>query len=100
MRARGVSCGVMEWIKRNTVRRYGRVRRKWENRIARRMYQSSTVQWVHWEDVDHCHVRERWNSTYTGETVSAGVREEGGGKKMMRNLKVLLPWPSLQLGVH
>lgn len=40
-RAWEVNCGVEEWVKRNTLRCYGHVRRMMEARMAKRVWQSS-----------------------------------------------------------
>ena len=39
--ALGVRCGVVEWVKRNSLRWYGHVRRMTEERLTKRVYQSS-----------------------------------------------------------
>ena len=39
-RKEGMSCGVMEWMKRNTLRWYGHVNRLEEDRLVKRVYDS------------------------------------------------------------
>ncbi len=39
----GIKCGVVEWMKRNTLRWYGHVRRMEEDRLVKRVYDSEVA---------------------------------------------------------
>ena len=42
-KAEGINCGVVEWVKRNTLRWYGHVRRMPEDRIAKKVFRSEAT---------------------------------------------------------
>ena len=74
----GVNCGVIEWVKRNTMRWYGHVQRMPEDRLAKQVYMSEALGVMGrgrppmvWEKKAEQYLRER---------VGNGVRDLEGAK--------------------
>ncbi len=42
-RANGVNCGVVEWVKRNTLRWFGHIERKGSEEFVKKVYMSESV---------------------------------------------------------
>lgn len=86
-RARGVTCGVAEWVQRSTFRWYGHMRRIMEETMAKGVYQSATVgSWerggphMSWEGKVDRKSEYRWRSKRVEE-----------GKQAFDTRKISLP---------
>ncbi len=89
----GVNCGVVEWVKRNTLRWFGHTERMGSQKFVKRMHMSESVgpnsrgePPVRWRDRVKGYMCERG-----GTRGGAGSRKEGVFGQ--REAETFLPWP-------
>ncbi len=87
----GMDCGVVEWVKRNTLRWYGHVMRMNEYAFTKRVYERTidgrgvrgrpTVKWIN-------RVEGYWRERAGGRGMECAERVPEQG-----DLETTLPWP-------
>ena len=91
--ANGVECGVVEWVKRSTLRRFGHTERMGSKEFVKKVYMSESVgpnsrgrPPVRWRDRVEEYMCEK------GATRGGGL-DQARRECLDREVEMFLPWP-------